>query len=90
MRGESEHFPAYSLERNKGYPSPHHQMALHGYGLSAIHRRWSYVQYLPWTDWRPSLRRQSDPEGMDRPLWACPEYHGIDECTCAEGGRPSD
>jgi ribonuclease HII len=49
MRAESEHFPAYAFERNKGYPSPVHQRALRGYGLSAIHRRsWSYVDDLPW------------------------------------------
>jgi ribonuclease HII len=49
MREESEHFPAYAFERNKGYPSPVHQMALRGYGLSSIHRRsWSYVAGLPW------------------------------------------
>ncbi len=49
MRAESEHFPAYGFERNKGYPSPHHQIALRGYGLSAIHRRsWAYVADLPW------------------------------------------
>jgi ribonuclease HII len=55
MRGESEHFPAYSFERNKGYPSAVHQTALRGYGLSAIHRRsWSYVEALPWkgAGWR--------------------------------------
>ena len=49
MRAESEHFPAYAFEQNKGYPSPVHQMALRGYGLSSIHRRsWSYVGALPW------------------------------------------
>jgi ribonuclease HII len=49
MRDEAVHFPAYHFERNKGYPSPLHQMALRGYGLSAIHRRtWSYVADLPW------------------------------------------
>lgn len=49
MRAESEHFPAYAFERNKGYPSAVHQMALRGYGLSSIHRRsWSYVAGLPW------------------------------------------
>jgi ribonuclease HII len=90
MREESEHYPAYSFERNKGYPSPDHQKALSGYGLSAVHRRWSYVQHLPWSDWRPPPRRLSDPEAMDRPLWVCQEYHGADECTCAEGRRPSD
>lgn len=49
MREEAVHFPPYSFERNKGYPSPHHQIALRGYGLSAIHRRsWAYVADLPW------------------------------------------
>jgi ribonuclease HII len=49
MRSEAEHFPAYGFERNKGYPTPVHQTALRGYGLSAIHRRsWSFVSDLPW------------------------------------------
>jgi ribonuclease HII len=49
MRQESEHFPPYAFEQNKGYPSPVHQMALRGYGLSTIHRRsWAYVAGLPW------------------------------------------
>jgi ribonuclease HII len=49
MRSEAEHFPAYGFERNKGYPTPVHQTALRGYGLSAIHRRsWSFVTDLPW------------------------------------------
>jgi ribonuclease HII len=30
MRAESEHFPPYAFEQNKGYPSPTHQMALRG------------------------------------------------------------
>jgi ribonuclease HII len=58
MRQESEHFPAYEFERNKGYPSPTHQMALRGYGLSSIHRRtWSYVAGLPWCDSWPPTRQ---------------------------------
>lgn len=49
MREEADHFPAYGFERNKGYPSPLHQIALRGYGLSSIHRRsWAYVAGLPW------------------------------------------
>jgi ribonuclease HII len=52
MRADAVHFPAYAFEQNKGYPSPAHQMALRGYGLSSIHRRsWSYVAGLPWRDW---------------------------------------
>ena len=50
MREESEHFPAYAFERNKGYPSPVHQTALRGYGPSAIHRRsWAFMHGLPWS-----------------------------------------
>ena len=49
MRADAEHYPHYGFERNKGYPSPAHQTALRGYGLSAIHRRsWAYVAGLPW------------------------------------------
>jgi ribonuclease HII len=48
MRDEAAHFPPYDFDRNKGYPSPDHQTALRGYGLSAIHRRtWRYVASLP-------------------------------------------
>ena len=49
MRAESEHFPAYGFERNKGYPSRAHRTALLGYGMSSIHRRsWSFAADLPW------------------------------------------
>ncbi len=49
MREASEHYPPYHFERNKGYPSPLHKVALRGYGLSAIHRRsWAFVDDLPW------------------------------------------
>ncbi|MHB1583433.1 MAG: ribonuclease HII [Acidimicrobiales bacterium] len=49
MREAAPHFPPYDFERNKGYPSPAHKLALRGYGLSAIHRRsWAYVDDLPW------------------------------------------
>src|ERR1700728_3428536 len=58
MRQEADHFPAYAFERNKGYPSPVHQMALRGYGLSSIHRRsWSYVADLPWCDGWPGITK---------------------------------
>jgi ribonuclease HII len=57
MRDESEHFPPYAFEQNKGYPSPTHQMALRGYGLSSIHRRsWAFVTSLPWCDGWPVSR----------------------------------
>jgi len=49
MRESAECYPPFDFERNKGYPSPTHQRALRGYGLSAIHRRtWVYVEHLPW------------------------------------------
>jgi ribonuclease HII len=49
MRDEAEHYPHYHFERNKGYPSPLHQIALRGYGLSSIHRRsWAFVDDVPW------------------------------------------
>jgi ribonuclease HII len=50
MRDQAEDFPAFDFDRNKGYPSPVHQRALRGYGLTSIHRRsWSYVGQLPWS-----------------------------------------
>jgi ribonuclease HII len=49
MRDESDHFPVYGFERNKGYPSLVHQTALRGYGPSSIHRRsWAFMGELPW------------------------------------------
>ncbi|MGD0255726.1 MAG: ribonuclease HII [Acidimicrobiales bacterium] len=51
MRDGAESYPPFDFGRNKGYPSPTHQRALRGYGLSAIHRRtWVYVEKLPWAD----------------------------------------
>jgi ribonuclease HII len=45
----AESFPAYEFDHNVGYPSPVHQMALRGYGLTSIHRAsWSFVEGLPW------------------------------------------
>jgi ribonuclease HII len=49
MRADADCYPAFEFDRNKGYPSPTHQRALRGYGLTAIHRRsWVYVENLPW------------------------------------------
>jgi ribonuclease HII len=53
MRADAPSYPAFEFERNKGYPSPRHRLALAGYGPTAIHRRsWSYMDQLPW----PHLR----------------------------------
>ena len=59
MRATADSYPAFDFERNKGYPSPAHQRALCGYGLSAVHRRsWAFVDNLPWelTTWPGEYR----------------------------------
>jgi ribonuclease HII len=49
MRGESDNYPAYEFDANKGYPCPRHKMALQAYGPSAIHRRtWIFMEHLAW------------------------------------------
>ncbi len=49
MRADAACYPGFDFDRNKGYPSQTHQLALRGYGLTAVHRRsWSYVEDLPW------------------------------------------
>jgi ribonuclease HII len=49
MRADADSYPPFEFDRNKGYPSPTHQRALRGYGLTAIHRRsWVFVENLPW------------------------------------------
>ncbi len=63
MRGESEHFPAYDFDLNKGYPCPRHKAALAAWGPTSIHRRaWVFMDNLPWAgvhrtvrDLQPSL-----------------------------------
>jgi len=39
MRMESESFPGYDFDLNKGYPCPRHKMALQAWGPTSIHRR---------------------------------------------------
>jgi ribonuclease HII len=49
MAEESEHFPAYGFESNRGYPAPVHKCALAAYGPCAIHRRsWIFMDYCMW------------------------------------------
>ena len=49
MADMAESFPAFDLDRNAGYPSPVHQTALRGYGLTPLHRRsWKFVETIPW------------------------------------------
>jgi ribonuclease HII len=62
MRATADSYPGFDFERNKGYPSPAHQRALCGYGLSAVHRRsWAFVDYLPWelTSWPGDYRTRN-------------------------------
>ncbi|MGD0082020.1 MAG: ribonuclease HII [Acidimicrobiales bacterium] len=47
MAKESEHYPWYGFERNRGYPSPSHKMALAAWGCTPFHRRsWAFVEGL--------------------------------------------
>ena len=39
MEGFSARFPQYEFERNKGYPTKRHLMALSSFGPSVMHRR---------------------------------------------------
>jgi ribonuclease HII len=58
MRGESDFFPGYDFDLNKGYPCPRHKAALRGMGPTSIHRRaWVFMDHLPWTG-LPRLRRE--------------------------------
>ncbi len=53
----AESFPAFDLGQNAGYPSPAHQRALRGYGLTSIHRRsWRFVDSIPWMAGDATLR----------------------------------
>ncbi len=48
MRALAPSFPPFDFDRNKGYPSRAHRVALNGFGLTSVHRRsWSYVAGLP-------------------------------------------
>lgn len=67
MRDAAENYPAFNLERNKGYPCPRHKLALKGYGPTPLHRRsWSFMDNLPW------LTRRSPPANAQAPLFEIP------------------
>lgn len=47
MAEEAEHYPWYGFERNRGYPTPVHKMALTTWGCTPIHRSsWAFVDGL--------------------------------------------
>ena len=49
MRARGGALPALRVRPQQGLPVAAHQLALRGYGPSAIHRRsWAYVRDLPW------------------------------------------
>jgi ribonuclease HII len=55
MAVESDHYPWYAFERNRGYPAPQHKMALATWGCTPLHRRsWAFVEGLLW---QPGVRR---------------------------------
>ncbi len=59
MAEESEHYPHYGFESNRGYPAPAHRCALAAYGPCAIHRRsWVFMDGLLW----PSLKFERQPQ----------------------------
>lgn len=64
MAAESEHYPWYGFERNRGYPSPLHKMALASWGCTPLHRRsWAFVAGLMYRPpgWDASLVRNGLP-----------------------------
>jgi ribonuclease HII len=47
MALESEHYPWYGFESNRGYPAPTHKMALAAWGCTPIHRlSWAFVDSM--------------------------------------------
>ena len=58
MADESEHFPAYGFESNRGYPAPVHKCALTAFGPTTIHRRtWIFMEGLCWGGVAPAPGR---------------------------------
>jgi len=86
MRRESDHFPAYAFERNKGYPSPVHQTALRGYGPSAIHRcSWAFVRDLPWCGQGTGRTRSDDGGDLGEVAGDGVTLAAVDECGLFDG-----
>ncbi|MDR3650696.1 MAG: ribonuclease HII [Acidimicrobiales bacterium] len=91
MRATADSYPAFDFERNKGYPSPAHQRALCGYGLSAVHRRsWAFVDNLPWglTSWPGDHRARSS--RLDGGLLGQSEHPLADDVVEDLVGSPRD
>lgn len=74
MALESEHYPWYGFDSNRGYPAPVHKMALQALGCTPLHRHsWAFVEglyYRPagWAELlarRGLLREPENPLGDD-------------------------
>ncbi|MFV2001051.1 MAG: ribonuclease HII [Acidimicrobiia bacterium] len=64
MRADSQAYPWYSFESNKGYPCHKHRAALRLLGPSTIHRRsWVYMRDLCW-DGIPECRDKPTPMSL--------------------------
>jgi ribonuclease HII len=62
MRMESESFPGYDFDLNKGYPCPRHKTALRAYGPTSIHRtQWVFMDHLPWPCFHRPVPPQPEP-----------------------------
>jgi ribonuclease HII len=62
MQAESDHYPWWWFDDNKGYPCPRHKAVLRGLGPSAIHRRsWVFMEGLPYGGVARFVR--PDPQG---------------------------
>jgi ribonuclease HII len=85
MALEAQHYPWYGFERNRGYPSPVHKMALASWGCTPFHRRsWAFVgglMYRP-EGWEELLAR--------RGLLREPEYALGDDVAHDLVGPPGD
>jgi ribonuclease HII len=76
MRDQSEHYPAWGFDSNKGYPCQTHLAALQAWGPSTIHRRsWVFMDhYIPWT----GIQRYRRP-GLDDQPTLFDEVDEVDE-----------
>lgn len=63
MRAVADSYPPFDFDRNKGYPSPTHRLALRGYGPTALHRcTWASVAELPWRGFSHPVRAKAPSE----------------------------
>ncbi|MCH7669633.1 MAG: ribonuclease HII [Acidobacteria bacterium] len=62
LRDLDKYYPQYDFASSKGYPSPNHRRALHGYGPSVVHRKsWAWMDDLA----HPGVQRLSRPSRQE-------------------------